>query len=451
MVYAITYEDKLLAKNKQVMKQTSMIIFMLLALIVLVTIPSNAFASDGYSTGKLTDLFTTDAFTGNWEVFTKMNWLGRLMSWVISAFSLIGIFSVGMQIMLNLLYLSGKNFWDNVDEIKSAGKNQKMFGIKAAFSDMYNAKYGTGVDAFVSFFFSLFPNIKAYSVYASDAKHKGNYADTDTTTTYLLKSSLPNIMVIFAFTMGFNGTLWQAYGTVVEALGTVTQNFADTNLNKLVDRAMNTGSSYTFAYSADGTKYGDFKQSVVKKVYASLLRNTTDNSTDMKTAIGSAIDSKLSIPIDCMAAVAANYTITDSGKKQLTWGSGNNESITYTGVAFTGTGSGVAAVFKDGNSSVSNAPKADQLTNLAKNIADARAKNLTYSVVVNKTKSYDGALSVPASELGFTGDTSFYVHIFISKKSSSDEHSYFTPEKDTVNTSGSDSNSPTVQTGPTHN
>ena len=448
MYVDVASNDWLREQNKNIIQFYNIVAISLITLTMLMLVmPGIATASDGYSSHKLTDIFVTDAFSGNWEVFTKMNWLGKIMSWVISAFSLIGIFSVGIQVMLNLLYLSGKNFWDNIDEIKSAGKNQKMFGMKAAFSDLYNAKYGTGLDAFISFFFSLFPNVKAYSLYSTDAKHKGNYAETDTVTTYLLKSSLSNIMIIFAFSMGFNGTLWQAYGTVVEALGVVTQNFADTNLSKLVDRAMNTGSSYTFAYNADGSKYGDFKQSVVKKVYASMLRNTTDNSTDMKTAIGKAIDANLSAPIDCMAAVAANYTITSDGKKSFTYGDGKKDTVTYTSLVYNGEGDSFQIKFKDGNKTGISLGS-EKLQSMASSIADARAKNLTYSVIVNKTQTYSGAYTIKADELGFT-DSGFYVHVFISKKTNSDEHSYFTPknEKNSTNDGTNDKGGATIQTG----
>ena len=41
---------------------------------------------------ELTDLFYTQAFSGAWSVFSKFNWLGWLMQFIISAFCLIGIF-----------------------------------------------------------------------------------------------------------------------------------------------------------------------------------------------------------------------------------------------------------------------------------------------------------------------------------------------------------------------
>lgn len=421
-------------KQREMEKRVLLCTLFILAIIIFI-LPGVGYASDGYSKGNLLDLFTTDAFSGNWEVFTKMNWIGKAMSWVISAFSLIGLFTVGMRVMLTMLYLSGKNFWDNVDEIKSAGKNQSMFGIKELFNSAYNAKYGTGLDAVISFIFSLFPNIKNYSEYSADAKHKYNYSDSDTMTTYLLKSAIPNIMIIFAFTMGFNGTLWQAYGTVVEAMGIVAQNFVDTNLGNLVDRAMNTGSSYQFAYNADGTKYGDFKQSVVKKVYTTLLKNTTDLSSDVKMTVGKAIDNYLSEPIDEMSAVAAlqykdaygntvmRYTASDGkyhyaevSKVKYKWSNG----FSIDGLKKIGTSEPTAANPSGSGDSVF------KLSEAAGSISDAQARNLVYSVVVNRSKEYDNALSVPASLFGFSENDGYYVHIFITKKVNSDEHNYMT-------------------------
>lgn len=407
--------------------------FSLLGIVVLLIVLTglSVSASDGYSSGKLTDIFTTDAFTGNWEVITKMNWVGKVMSWVISAFSLIGLFTVGLKVMLTMLYLSGKNFWDNVDDIKSAGLGKSAFGMRELFNNAYNAKYGTGADALISFAFGLFPNIKNYSEYSSNAKHKNNFAETDTVASYLLKSAIPNVLTIFAFSMGFNGTLWQAYGTVVEAMGIAAQNFADTNLSNLVDRAINTGGNYSFAYNADGTKYGDFKQTVAKKVYSSLLKNTTDLSSEVKIAIGSKIDTKLSSVIDMMSYLAATATIDENGDKIVTV-----ESTQYkvNGISYSyDNGSAYALAYAaDANGDFSkNATTvtANSWSKLASDITDAQARNLSYSVVINNADSYSGAISIPATELGFAGDDSgkslYYVHIFISKKANSDEHNYF--------------------------
>lgn len=415
------------------------IMLFLVALIVL--LPGSVYATDGYSGGKLTDLFSTDAFTGNWEVFTKMNFIGKIMSWSISVFSLIGVFTVALRVMLTMLYLSGKNFWDNIDEIKSAGKNQSMFGMKALFDNAYNAKYGTGLDAIISFFLSMFPNVKAYSDYASDAKHANNLSEHDTVTAFLLKTALPNILIIFAFSMGFNGTLWAAYGTVVEAMGVAAENFVDTNMSALVDRAINTGSNYQFAYNSDGTKYGDFKQTVTKKVYTSLLKNSVDLTSEIKQSIGKAIDEKIATPIDAMSAVAA-LQYTDANQNKLvkigdTEYTVNKIKYTWKDGAFKisgvkkGEGSASFTISDSKNGSSVN------IANQAGNMTDNQARNLSYSVVVNRTKNYDNALSVPATEFGFSDE--YYVHIFISKKANSDEHNYLTIQsEDSGNGSVSD-------------
>lgn len=80
-------------QNKKIIQFYNIVAISLITLTMLMLVmPGIATASDGYSSHKLTDIFVTDAFSGNWEVFTKMNWLGKIMSWVISAFSLIGIF-----------------------------------------------------------------------------------------------------------------------------------------------------------------------------------------------------------------------------------------------------------------------------------------------------------------------------------------------------------------------
>lgn len=95
-------------------------------------------------------------------------------------------------------------------------------------------------------------------------------------------------------------------------------------------------------------------------------------------------------------------------------------------MVYNGEGDSFQIKFKDGNKTGISLGS-EKLQSMASSIADARAKNLTYSVIVNKTQTYSGAYTIKADELGFT-DSGFYVHVFISKKTNSDEHSYFTPK-----------------------
>ena len=59
--------------------KVSIFAFMILAHISL-------FGAIVYANGELTDLFSTKAFQGSWEVINKFNWLGWLMNFLISVF-----------------------------------------------------------------------------------------------------------------------------------------------------------------------------------------------------------------------------------------------------------------------------------------------------------------------------------------------------------------------------
>lgn len=387
----------------------------LLLVLVLALMPTVSFADDS----NLTDLFTTDAFHGNWEVFTKMNIVGKIMSWSISAFGLIGIFTICMRVIITLLYLSSKNLWDNVDEIKSSGKNNKFFGMGVMAKDTFNAKYGVGLDAFVSFVMSLLPNIKAYSEYATDAKHRGNFEETDTIITYLLKSMLPIIFSILAFTMAFNGVLWQAYGTVVNACGVAASTFVNERLDTIVTRALNTGSNYTFGYSADGTKYGDFKQSVAKAIYNKVCSKSTDLSTDTKLVIGQSVDNFVQTYVDYYAYTALGLVSDD--ETEYTY-------LNSSGATTTSKKSNIKSSWKSSLESGNGLDSSVGAVVSGITVSDQQAGNLEYSVVINTTESYDNAQTINASLLGLDSDA-YYIHLFISKKANSDETNYFEVKK----------------------
>ena len=55
----------------------------------------------------LLDLFDSYAFRGSLKTIDKFNWVGKLMSYIISVFSMIGLFLVCYQRLISLLYLAG--------------------------------------------------------------------------------------------------------------------------------------------------------------------------------------------------------------------------------------------------------------------------------------------------------------------------------------------------------
>lgn len=347
----------------------------------------------------LTDLFETQAFSGSWEVFSKMNFIGWLLNGIISVFCLIGLFLTCLRIMDSMLYLSGRNLWDTVNELKGKGKGQKAVGMIAMGKEVYQGNYGVGLDAFLGFLLALLPNVKAYSDFA-DGKMSYNLNEDDTITTYILKISLPSILMIFFFSIGFNGVLWSAFGNVVDALGVAAEAFVEADLDKYVDRALNIGSKYKFVYSADGTDFGKFCQKVAESTYNKVLNKTTDLSSDSSLAIGGKVDSLINSNIF-------------SKKSEL-----------------------------------------DKALNTSLNSGnDADAKNLEYSVIVNQTKEYPDAsgykISCDIGSLGLVVDdkNTYYVHIFITKKANSNETNYFEYNTDGKGgTSGSSGNKPTNST-----
>lgn len=237
----------------------------------------------------LTTLFYTYGFQGSMETISKLPWVGTVLSGIISIACLIGLFVTCFGIIMSMLYLSSRNLFDRVHEIKSAGKGQKFFGIQAMGSQVFNGNFGTGLDAIVGFFLALLPDVREYSYFKEgDTTH--NLKENETFTTFILKISLPTIMTVFFFSIGFNGVLWQAYGTIVEGMGTAAETFVDAELSKYVERALHTGSSYDFAFSASGTERGKKCQKIASELYRVARKNTSDLTTESQVAIGASID-----------------------------------------------------------------------------------------------------------------------------------------------------------------
>lgn len=349
----------------------------------------------------LMDLFQTDAFTGSWEVFSKFNWLGMAMNYLISAFCLIGLFLIVFQRMISILYLSSRSMFDKIHEIKQSGMGKKALGLGALFMDGLNAKNGTGLDSIMMFILSLLPDVKEYSDY-KDGNKAYNLADTDTVTSYILKVSLPTVMLLFFFTIGFNGNLFRIYGNVVDAMATASDNFVNTKLSTYVDRLINKGNAYEFAYADDGSEFGKLKQKIAENVYTSVIKNVENPTTDAMLLIGQQIDT-------VMSKINAK-TVSD-------------------------------ALGPAGNTNTSlwdyqNDPSG--------------AKNIKYNVVINGSdgSNYKGQiLNVKLEDLtcgyaiggGYGNLKQAMVHVIVSKKANSSEHDYF-KRNDSTGTTGTDKN-----------
>ena len=252
----------------------------ILTFLILFSIPMLAHA-DGPD---LTEIFTTKAFQGSWEVIYQYNWLGKIMNYIISFFSLLGLFLIMFSRTVTLLYLSSKNIWNNVDEVKNA-MNGSFFGFPSLGKNVFNSNHGTGLDAFVSFFLGLLPNIKKYSDYGQNAGY-GNLSEDDNALNYILKTAPATIVLMFFLATGFSGTLSQAYGTVVSAMATFADNVVAINLDKYVDNLFKMGDNPTFVLGEDGTNQGKIQKTVAKAMYkeAIIASGATDKQSKAQLA-----------------------------------------------------------------------------------------------------------------------------------------------------------------------
>ncbi len=265
--------------------KVSIFAFMILAHISL-------FGAIVYANGELTDLFSTKAFQGSWEVINKFNWLGWLMNFLISVFCLLGLWLVFFQRMISLLYLSSRNLWDNVYEVKGSAKGSSLFGMKALFERAIKAEDGTGADAFITFFYGLLPNVKKYSDY-NDEKRFGNLDDTDNALNYMLKTFPMTVLLVFFLALGWKGTLGQIYGTVVDGMTAVADNAVTINLAGYVDRIFAAGNHYRFTIDAEGTDLSSMQQQCASRAYQEIVAKGKVIDGDLRNEIGKQVEEQV--------------------------------------------------------------------------------------------------------------------------------------------------------------
>ena len=263
----------------------------------------------------LTDLFSTKAFQGSWAVINKYNWLGWLMNFLISSFCLIGLWLVFYQRLVTLLYLSSRNLWDNVYEVKSATKG-KFGGVPNIFKRVFNGEDGTGADAFISFFYGLLPNVKKYSDY--DENHRvGNLDETDNALNYMLKTGPMTILLIFFLALGFSGTLGQVYGTIVDGMTAVADNAVTINLAGYVDRIFAAGNHYKFHIDAEGTNRSAFQQQIANRAYQEVIAKGKVIDGGVRESVGRDIEQQVKEGVT--DELAATVTGKEAGFTDADW------------------------------------------------------------------------------------------------------------------------------------
>lgn len=295
------------ASNMEVLQRG----FLITGLLVLVPIVALADQPD------LTEIFTTKAFQGSWEVIYQFNWLGAIMNYIISFFCLLGLMLVMYSRMVTLLYLSSRNTWDNVHDIKESSKGP-FLGFPTLFQNTMQSNYGSGLDAFVSFFLGLLPDVKKYSDYNPDNMAKGTLNDDDNALNYILKTSIQTITIVFFLSIGFSGTLSRSYGTVVSAMARFADNVVSQNLDMYVDEIFQIGSTPDSTLK-DGTSFGDFRYKVNKQVYSKCIEAIGVADQETKDAIMTASEQAVSanITADTVGAMVGTTISKDSDWKNI--------------------------------------------------------------------------------------------------------------------------------------
>ena len=96
-----------------------------------------------------------------------------------------------------------------------------------------------GIDSLINLFFIFLPNMKQKSEMGDDKE--AGLTDDDTFTTWFIKTFPRKVGIMILLCAGFNGTLMQCYGMVVDAGGVIVQKVADYNLDDVVENVLNSG------------------------------------------------------------------------------------------------------------------------------------------------------------------------------------------------------------------
>lgn len=258
-------------------------------------------ATNTFSTGdNFTQIFHTRGFMGNAEILTKFNFVAGLVSDVISICGFIGVSLVVIRLMISLLYKSNPVLFDEIDEIKQSNTWSGGDGVKgiaggtvkfllgSSLNGVKNKSGGGIIDTIIWFVLGAMPNVKHYSDFADGGDEK---LKDMSTTQYLLKVSPKIIMQVFFFSIAWNGVLFQAYGSVVDAMGVAAERVVTDDLAVAVENALDTGKKYTFTFKNNGTDFGIFQQRVAEDMYSKSCKKmskstrTQENYYEVGTAL----------------------------------------------------------------------------------------------------------------------------------------------------------------------
>ena len=408
-------------------KETKIILVCLSFILLLVTFPNILFATN--SVMHLTDIFHTNAFRGSFEVIQGFNVIGYIMNFIISLFSFLGLALQVIQIMATMLYLSMRTMFDKIHEIKKShsGSQSGIFALKGLFNDIKDNKYGSGVDSIGYAILGMLPDIKEVSHFSDNGRFKDEEIST-----FILKVSLPTILSVFFFAMGFNGTLWQTWAMCADSLGEVAYKFCSLQLPDKVRSLLNVEDAFTFSLDADGTQYGKLRQEIAEDIYSKVIQHVEPGDTDT----GNYTTSQLQLIGQAVNNFMEEYVTSDNIVKSCGSSTGSNEFDSTVNV-MEAKASSVPTILNDSSYALR-----------VSGTDDKNFRNVEFSVTVDySTERYsyfDTVIYLGSSKTGvqnaFTNlangvqiksnsaGTTPVVHLIIKKKSSAIDDNYLNTE-----------------------
>ena len=261
----------------------------------------------------LTNLFDSSAFKGSWSVLEKFNGLGWFLNFLISAVCFIALFGLAFQTIVTIGFFAMPNFWKNVDEVKKENMNSAAFGMKGYLDGAWNAKRSSGLGSLLNIFYAFVPNF--YEMSEMGSQRESNLSEDDSVVTWFIKTFPKKILLGLLLSMGFNGSLMQCYGTVIDAGAVVAQSVADYQLDNVVEKFLSSGDNFSFSLGDDGTGKGETLEDIARAIYKQVISKCEILDAAQKQQVGAAIQNRVTSEVtqgNMLSAISHNNpTITD--------------------------------------------------------------------------------------------------------------------------------------------
>ena len=252
----------------------------------------------------LGELARSDAMIGSAEVFNSAPWLGRFVQFFISWAVIIGFLMFYFSYLCTLVFLSNKEFFRQVDEIKKGdqgGDNGRL--TISGFIKAYKGTGGeakkrlTGIDNIVIFVMMISPNFLAYSMYANvepgETKDGQRFNFDDTMGQFFLKSLPQSVMILFILGMALSGLLLRILFQLSDVLTVQANRFANSNLQVWLDRMGMDFLLHDFQFPSWGTVSGDMANYVARRAMIQAVSAMPALSPDNQVMIGQQIEAEV--------------------------------------------------------------------------------------------------------------------------------------------------------------